>query len=143
MVWLIAGYMWLYIHRPFEFWLWLGDMRIERVYMICLIAVWAFYPRKTWVPNRLQLACAYMTLAIFACWTASPFERGQGEAVWEYHWKVCVLFILIVTVVQDEKQLRQLLLAFFIILTVYQLHSFMEFLNGRYEYRMGTMRMKA
>src|SRR5439155_14486674 len=29
-----------------------------------------------------------------------------------------------------------------IILTVYQLHSFMEFLNGRYEYRMGTIRMK-
>lgn len=143
MVWLIAGYMWLYIHRPFEFWTWLGDYRIERVYMICLLAIWAVYPRKTWVLNRLQAACIFFTLAIFACWSASPFERGQGEYVWEYHWKVCCLFVLMVTVVQDEKQLRQLLLAFFLILTVYQLHSFFEFLNGRYEYRMGTMRMKA
>ena len=56
MVWLLGGYMWLFIHRPFEFWTFLGDLRIERVYMIYLLAVWAVYPNKTWVPNRLHTA---------------------------------------------------------------------------------------
>ncbi len=24
MIWLLGGYMWLFIHRPFEVWPWLG-----------------------------------------------------------------------------------------------------------------------
>src|SRR5918996_987820 len=131
MVWLVSVYMWLYIHRPFEFWTFLGDLRIERVYMICLLAVWAVYPGKTWVNNRLHFAYLWATMAILVCWMASPYEQGQGEYVWEYHWKVCVLFVLLVTVVKTEKQLWQLLTAFFIILALYQLHSFWEFMHGR------------
>ena len=29
MPWLLGGYMWLYLHRPFEFWPALGAMQIE------------------------------------------------------------------------------------------------------------------
>ena len=34
MIWLLIGYMVLFIHRPFEIWPWLGDIKLERVYMI-------------------------------------------------------------------------------------------------------------
>ena len=30
MFWLLVGYMFLFIHRPFEFWPALGDLHIER-----------------------------------------------------------------------------------------------------------------
>ena len=30
MIWMLGGYMWLFVHRPFEVWPWLGDLQIER-----------------------------------------------------------------------------------------------------------------
>jgi hypothetical protein len=41
MRWLLIGYMLLFIHRPFEVWPWLGDLHIERIYMLLTIAAWA------------------------------------------------------------------------------------------------------
>ena len=34
MRWLLIGYMFLFIDRPFEVWPWLGDLHIERLYML-------------------------------------------------------------------------------------------------------------
>ena len=34
MRWLLIGYMFLFIDRPFEVWPWLGDLHVERVYML-------------------------------------------------------------------------------------------------------------
>jgi O-antigen ligase len=53
------------------------------------------------------------------------------------------MFILLITTVDDEKKLKQILLFFFVSLFIYQFHSFIEFLNGRYEYRMKTVRMNS
>ena len=43
MHWLLVGYMFLFIDRPFEVWPWLGDLHVERVYMLFTLAVWAVY----------------------------------------------------------------------------------------------------
>ena len=34
MRWLLIGYMFLFIDRPFEVWPWLGDLHVERIYML-------------------------------------------------------------------------------------------------------------
>ena len=54
MIYLLIGYMWLFIHRPFEIWQWLAVLRIERVYMLVAHAYWAAQP-KAWTANRLNL----------------------------------------------------------------------------------------
>ena len=44
MRWLLIGYMFLFIDRPFEVWPWLGDLHVERIYMLFTLAIWAVYP---------------------------------------------------------------------------------------------------
>ena len=58
MHWLLIGYMFLFIHRPFEVWPALGDLRVERVYMCATLAVWVLYPGKRWLSNPMHAAYA-------------------------------------------------------------------------------------
>ena len=63
MIWLLGGYMWLFVHRPFEVWPWLGELQIERVYMILTVLFWAVQPNKRLVPNRIHAAFAVVGVA--------------------------------------------------------------------------------
>ncbi len=141
MIWMLCGYLWLFIHRPFEYWTFLGDIRIQRIYMICTMLVWAMYPAKAWVSNRLNVAMLFFTFALVAAWLASPFDLELGERVWDEHYKIGVLFIMLITTVRDEKSLKAVLFAYFVGIFMFQFHSFYEFICGRYEFRMGTYRM--
>lgn len=141
MLWLLAGYVWLYLHRPFEVWEVLGDIRIERLYMLLVLMVWAVYPNKRFITNRLHVAVVFFICALFLAWTNSPFPTDLGEKIWDDQLKVFVFFILLVTTVHDEKALRFMLAALFVSIALYMSHSFLEYLNGRHHYRMGTYRM--
>jgi hypothetical protein len=78
MRWLLIGYMLLFIHRPFEVWPWLGDLHVERIYMLFTIAAWAVYPNKRWLSNPQHAAYAAFALAVIVCWGMSPWaEQGQ------------------------------------------------------------------
>ena len=72
MHWLLIGYMFLFIDRPFEVWPWLGDLHVERVYMLFTLAAWAVYPNKRWLPNPQHVAYAAFATAVLVCWGASP-----------------------------------------------------------------------
>jgi len=142
MPWLLAGYVWLYLHRPFEYWTFLGTLQIERLYMIFTVVVWMMTPGKWWPSNWLHAAFLYFTVALFTCWVISPYPQELGEKIWEDHCKVAVFYILMVTTIRDAAGLRRMLLAYFVALFLYQSHSLLEFICGRYEYRQGTVRMK-
>ena len=73
MRWLLIGYMFLFIHRPFELWPVLGDLHVERVYILGVILAWAVWPGKTWFPNLQHLA--YLA---FATAGYKPEEMGLG-----------------------------------------------------------------
>ena len=64
MRWLLIGYMFLFIDRPFEVWPWLGDMHIERIYMLLTIIAWTVYPYKRWISNPQHAAYAGFALAV-------------------------------------------------------------------------------
>jgi O-antigen ligase len=140
MTWLLGGYVWLYLHRPFEYWTVLGDVQLERAYMIFTLACWVVYPNKRWITNRLHAAFLAFTFVLLLCWVAAPYP-GPGEKVWENHWKVGVFFVLMVTAIRDERNLRLLLMIYLGALTLYATHSLLEYFNGRIEYRMKTTRM--
>jgi O-antigen ligase len=132
--------MFLFIDRPFEVWPWLGDMHIERVYMLFTMAVWAVYPDKRWLPNAQHAAyAAFATVVLFA-WAMSPWA-AYGQNVVEDWFKIVVFYVLLVTTIHDEEGLRHVAVGFLVVMGIYLLHSFREYLAGRHTYRMGIARM--
>jgi O-antigen ligase len=140
MHWLLIGYMFLFIHRPFEFWPILGDLHVERIYMLGLILAWAVSPGKRWLPNPQHIAYLAFATAVLCCWAMSPWA-DDGQVVVENWFKILVFYFLFVTSVNDEKGLRRLAAGFLLVMAVYMLHSCREFVGGRYTFRMGIVRM--
>jgi O-antigen ligase len=140
MQWILIGYLFLFIHRPFEIFPALGDIHLERVYMLGALAALVVYPDKRWLPNKQHLAYFAFVAAVLFCWVCSPwFEKGQPAV--EDYLKLIVFYVMIVSVVHDEKTLRLILLAFLGVMFVYMLHSLKEFIGGRHVFRMGIDRM--
>jgi O-Antigen ligase len=140
MHWLLGFYMWLFVHRPFEYYPALGDLQIERVYMLLMILAWLVAPGKGPTLNRMHAALAAFMAAIVACWVASPWYDVCGDIV-ESVAKVMVFYILFVTSVRDQVGLRRMLTAYLTATGLYMAHSILERINGRYEFRMGIERM--
>ena len=139
MHWLLAGYMWLFIHRPFEVWPWLGELRIERVYMLVTLGAWLVTPNKGWTSNWFNVAVGVFFAAILISWALSPFREGTTTV--ENVAKVGVFYILLMSCIRDERSLRFILGAFLVCTALYMTHSLREYINGRHVYRMGTARM--
>jgi O-antigen ligase len=141
MIWLLGGYMWLFIHRPFEVWPVLGTLQIERVYMIGMLIAWLF-SSKGWVPNRIHWVTAFFSSVLFLTWVLSPYmDQPLCAGTIEDFFKVIVFYILVLTTVRDERSLKLLITLYLGAVSVYMAHSFREFLGGNYEYRMGIRRM--
>ena len=140
MIYLLGGYMWLFIHRPFEVWPWLGALRVERVYMIGVILYWACAVEKTWIRNRLNTAFLLMAVAILCSNWMSPYAPFFNATV-ENWLKVAIFYVLVMSSVRSPQDLRRLVTMFLVVMGLYMAHSFYEFLNGRHVYRMGTARM--
>ncbi len=143
MVYLLIGYMWLFIHRPFEVWPVLGAIRLELVYVILVILYWIlFYPKKTWVGNRINLAFGFFWIVFLLAWLVSPFQENVlCTKTVENYFKAVVFYLLMMGTVRDEKQLKTLAMGFLVVFAIYMTHSLREFQNGRHEFRMGIIRM--
>lgn len=142
MIWLLGGYMWLFVHRPFEVWPALGALQIERIYMIIMLVVWLFAPNKGWVGNRIHYASAAFTCVLAVSWLLSPYaDKPICSDTIENYFKVVVFYLLLLSTVRDERGLRRLIVLFLAAVGLYMAHSMLEFLNGRYQWRMGIRRM--
>jgi O-antigen ligase len=140
MRWLLIGYMFLFIDRPFEVWPWLGDLHVERVYMLFTLAAWAVYPNKRFLPNPQHAAYVAFGTAVLFAWVVSPWA-AQGQPVVEDWLKIVVFYVLLVTCIHDEEGLKHMAGGFLAVMGLYLLHSFREYLGGRHTYRMGIARM--
>jgi O-antigen ligase len=141
MIWLLGGYMWLFIHRPFEVWPVLGTLQIERIYMIGTLVAWLFSP-KGWVANRIHWVTAFFSMVLLMTWVLSPYmDQLLCAGTVEDYFKVIVFYVLVLTTVRDERSLKLLITLYLGAVGLYMAHSFWEFLGGRYEYRMGIRRM--
>ena len=98
MVWLLIGYMFLFIHRPFEVWPVLGTIRLELFYMLLTGGVWLVSSRKRLPSSPLHFAILGFAFAIVICWLASPWSNDTFGFVDRY-FKLLVFYLLLVTVV--------------------------------------------
>lgn len=137
---MVCFYVFLCIERPWESVRYLEGLPVERVYAIIMIIV-AFMcdrfkiissPTNKWVYGLLSL---HFILAPFAFNTGYAVDQGT-----EYS-KMVVLYLLMLSVVDDEKSLNIMVKAFVFSMMFYSLHSLWEYHNGRYQWRMGISRM--
>lgn len=140
MLYLLIGYMWLFVHRPFEVWPILATLRLERIYMLLTILLWTLSQPKKFTPNPLNLALAYFGTTIAASAILSPFSPGIDPTTEDWL-KAGVFYIIFVTSIRDDRQLSIMALAYCAIVTLYAAHSYREFLCGRHFFRMGIVRM--
>lgn len=140
MIWLLIGYMWLFIHRPFEVWPWLGAYRIERVYMIFAIVCWFASGRALPRANRLHRYFVGFILVMIVSWLLSPYQAA-GEKTVENYLKYAVFYILVVTSVRNGQDLRRILVGFVCIMALLMAHSLREYFCGNFWHAQGIMRM--
>jgi REP element-mobilizing transposase RayT/O-antigen ligase len=141
MLWGTLGYLFLFIFRPFEYWTWLGDYHIERVYMICLLIALLLWRGKRYVHHSITIAfIAFFLVICFSIIIAYRPSAAIREA--EEYFKLMVLFFVIILTVKDEKDFRLLIFGFIVIMGFYVGKSLWEFLlHGRHVYRMGIRRL--
>src|SRR5262249_40700035 len=140
MLYILIGYMLLFIHRPFEIWPALGDMHVERISVLAAASFWLISPGKRLQPTRLDVGIVFFCTAVLFAWVASPWSDA-GQAVVEDWFKIVFFYGLVTTAVNRPEDLRKLLFAFLCIMTFYMMHSLWEFRNGRHTFRMGIARM--
>ncbi len=140
MPWLLVGYMFLFVHRPFEVWPILGDLRVERLYMLGMVVAWLVASPKRLVPNAHHLAYAAFAVAVLLAWAMSPWMERSQPLVEDY-FKVFVFYGLLVTTIRDEAALKKVVVGFLVVMAIYIGHSFREYLGGRHVYRMGIVRL--
>ena len=139
MIYLLIGYVYLCIHRPFEIWPALGDLRIELVYFTILTLAWCVVGKqfRGW---SLLAGIAAMAVAFYFSWLCSPWADKAEDVVKNYTF-VVLFGLIIATCVRDERSLYMLVTAFLVVLAFYMLHSILEYKNGRHTFRMGIARM--
>lgn len=139
MIYLLMGYVYLCIHRPFEIWDAVGDLRIELVYFTCLTGAWAITAKNVRSPSLIA-AIMGMGAAFYFSWLCSPWAERADEVVKNYT-LVLVFSLMIATTIRDERMLYRFVTAYLAVMTLYMLHSVWEYKNGRHTFRMGIARM--
>jgi O-antigen ligase len=140
MIWLLGGYMWLYVHRPFEVWPWLGDLHIERVYMLVTILYWVLAAEKRWIPNRLNAAFIFFWIVLLASWLLSPYS-AQGRDTVEAYFQIAVFYVLVMSTVHNERDLKRLVIMYVLAAGLYMAHSLREYACGGGAWDSGTYRL--
>lgn len=137
---MVCIYMFLVIERPWESIRYLEGIKIEFPYALLLIAAAVLHGRfyikgvrtDKWV---FALFGLHFLLAPFAYIPKEAIDTGIDYG------KLVVLYILMLSVCDDELDLQALAKAFVISMMIYVLHSFWQYTNGRHVYRMGIVRM--
>jgi O-antigen ligase len=141
MLYLLLGYMFLFVFRPFEYWDFLGDFHIERIYAGLMLGVLVLWRGKKWLPHASNYAVVFFIFimalsSLFAVDKPLAFETTIDYA------KVVVFYAVLLCVIQTEDDLKIFVVAFVIITGIYVGKSAWEFfINDRHWYRMGIRRM--
>ena len=142
MLWLVIGYLFLFIFRPYEYWPILGTFHVERIYMIVLLVSVLNSKNKHYVSHAINKSVLWFLLAIIAA-ALFAFDKSVAfESVQEYC-KLLIFYFLIILTIRDEKDLKVFLFAYIVIMFLYVGKSAWEFfVNDNYWWRMGIKRMK-
>jgi hypothetical protein len=137
---MVCIYLFLIIERPWESIHSLEGIPVELPFAIFMIAV-AFMSGKFKIVSSPTNKWVYGLLAIH--FILAPFAFNVDNAVdqgVEYS-KMIVLYMLMLSVADDEDSLKKLIKVYVFSMLFYMLHSLWEYHCGRHVWRMGISRM--
>jgi O-antigen ligase len=140
MVGVLIGAMFLFLYRPFEIWPALGEIHLERIYMVGAIGAVLLNPRRRWIANAQNRAYAAFAIVVLLSWLVSPW-MSRGDVRVENYLKLLVFYPLLISTVAEEQALRRVVVGLVGVTGLYMAHSLREYLNGRNIYAMGISRM--
>jgi O-antigen ligase len=142
MLYIVYGYLILFIIRPFENWHFLGAIHLERIYGILMIG--ALLVSK----HKRSIRCP-QTTAVFAFLMVvglSPLFAYSPPVAWQSFYVYCTLvafYLVILATVRNEAQLKSFVIVYVCTMGVYQLLSLREYLFfGQGDWSSGMWRME-
>ena len=140
-LWLSVGYLFLFIFRPFEYWVWLGDYRIERIYMIAFVMVLFIWQGRQYYHHEINSAFLVFLCVLGISSLASNYLGTAKMQLWEQV-KLATVFFALLLSVRDYRELRVIVVAFIVITGVYIGKSMWEFfVHDKHFFRMGIKRL--
>ena len=140
MIYLLAGSLFLLIVRPYEHFTILGDLHFQRIYLLFVLAAFAAYPRKKIKLDAILVLFYWFWIALCVSSVLGMDFETSFNTVYSYTVE-CSVFILILYAIHDEEGYRKINEYMLLVLVLYVLLSFREFLGGRFSYAMGMVRM--
>jgi len=141
MAYLIIGYIFLFIFRPFEVWPVLGTFHMERIYMIATLLVFILAKKNSQVTKPLHYFIIGLCVLVMLAPYYSPYPEATALVAQQYP-KYLVFYIVLLYGITSRRDLEKILLGFLVVMFIYEAKSLWEFaVNGRYVYRMGIVRM--
>lgn len=141
MFYLVLGYLFLFVFRPYEVWPVIAPLHIERVYMLMLMSAVFLWRDKRYISHPINNAVIVFFMVILSAATFA-FDSAEAFPVAFEYFKLLVFYFIIVLTIQDEEELKQFVLAYVLIMLLYVGKSAWEFfVNGHMWYRMGIVRM--
>jgi hypothetical protein len=119
----------------------MGTLRIERMSMIFIVIAWLTVAEKQLTENKINFAVFLFALSMTLATLMSPYTNIFDSGGYQNWMKYLVFYVLVMTSVKKEDDLKILVTAFVICFFIYMLHSYREYLCGRYTFVMGTKRL--
>ena len=139
--WILIIYLFLEIVRAADVYSFLSDIRIQLVTIVfyCILAPFLSEGRKI-VNNYLNF---YVLLFLLSLFISSIFSLNSVVAWNETYnyFKLVVLYFIVIYCIKDLFYLKSFILCLFLLVTLYIVLSFREFLLGQHIYDMGVRRM--
>lgn len=142
-LYLIILYFWILVATPHYRFRFLEDIHFERIVMLLSWAILIF-------SNKVKIRLSRVTLLIllFYFWMLisyffSPYQNFKMAQWWfENYWKLIVFYFLILFSINDIKDLFFIFAGFVVVLFLYQMHSWYDFLHGgSYVWQQGIKRI--
>jgi O-antigen ligase len=141
LIWGTIGYLFMFIFRPFEYWEWLGDYHIEKIYMIGFTFLITFWDGKKYRHHPLTSALLSFFGVMCFSYLIAYRQDVAGDQIWEY-FKLLVFYAAMLLTVESKRDFKIVLISFIVIMGLYVSKSLWEFLfNNRHVYVMGIRRM--
>ncbi|HEY1600497.1 MAG TPA: O-antigen ligase family protein [Pirellulales bacterium] len=109
--------------------------------MIATIVFWLATQPAIPVGNRLHRYFAFFIVVLVVSWILSPYQ-AEGEATVENYLKYATFYVLLVTSVRTDQDLRNIIVGHFAVVTLVMAHTLRENFNGNAWYAQGIVRMQ-
>ena len=146
-VWLLAGYIWLFVHRPQEWFSLFAAGRVVLLYMICVTLVWLLgwmsnQDNKRPLGNIFTLAVLFYTLAITVAALFSPYMNILENDDWWAWLRYVLIFVIMMTSIKTERDLKIVVTTFIVAFFLWMAHSYRGYLQGNAFYSAGAYRIR-